>query len=527
MSRSDNQANAETELKLAASPEDFERIRHDNFVLSNIAGSTKTKHLQNIYFDTPDQKLRRKGYALRVRSDGQKLTQTLKSRADTNNSLLTRGEWEAPVKSLKPDLTLVEDQSVRDRIGLILPGDLQPIFENKVERYVGIVNASVEGKTRVLEIAFDRGEVSGGKNSEQICEIELELLRGDTATLYDFALELSNIATVRLETQSKSDRGYALSQGVPPGWYKAKAVSFDPDVSVDTAMEMIFRACLGHWSTNVPAAIDGTDPEGVHQARVGLRRFRSALAVFAGFIPDDQLTWLKAGAKAAINALGPARDWDVFVDELLMPVMASEPSEDMAALHTEALAMRANGRALASAALQSSDYSRFVLSVGAWIENRGWQASSKSDRSVPLRSLANALLSKRLRRSKKLGRGFKSLSTDARHEVRISLKKLRYASEFFRSLYDQDQSKAYIQVLSRMQDLLGHLNDVAVSERLLNDLLKQRATGPQFKPIHMTVHVAAGRVQGWYAHRVSAGEADILERWNNLVTHRPFWDERD
>src|SRR3546814_12223767 len=60
---------------------------------------------------------------------------------------------------------------------------------------------------------------------------------------------------------------------------------------------------------------------------VGLRRFRSALTVFGDLLPAAQLAWLQEEAKWALNALGSARDWDVFLADLLAPLEAARPGD--------------------------------------------------------------------------------------------------------------------------------------------------------------------------------------------------------
>src|SRR3546814_10017263 len=122
-------------------------------------------------------------------------------------------------------------------------------------------------------------------------------------------------------------------------------------MTADDALAAVLGACLRHWSANEAAAIDGSDPEGVHQMRVGLRRFRSALTVFGDLLPAAQLAWLQEEAKWALNALGSARDWDVFLADLLAPLEAARPGDaDLAALRgaardRQAQAYRQIGRA--------------------------------------------------------------------------------------------------------------------------------------------------------------------------------------
>ena len=97
--------------------------------------------------------------------------------------------------------------------------------------------------------------------------------------------------------------------------------------AVDRAIQAILRSCLQHWCANEAAALDGSDPEGVHQMRVALRRLRSAFSVFGRLIDPAQRAWLSDEAKTIVNGLGPARDWDVFLAELLAPVRAARQDD--------------------------------------------------------------------------------------------------------------------------------------------------------------------------------------------------------
>src|SRR3546814_11189111 len=62
----------------------------------------------------------------------------------------------------------------------------------------------------------------------------------------------------------------------------------------------------------------------------------------------------------------------------------------------------------------------------------------------------------------------------ARHEVRKDAKKLRYASEFFTSLFDRKRErrrhKKFVAALEGVQDKLGALNDLATAPQLLEQL---------------------------------------------------------
>ena len=107
-----------------------------------------------------------------------------------------------------------------------------------------------------------------------------------------------------------------------------------------------------------------------------------------------------------------------------------------------------------------------------------------------------------------------------RHQLRIALKKLRYAAEFFGSLYPRKRTDKYIEALKRLQDDLGHLNDVSVAERLVGDLLGQSAANARRGALQR----AAGLVLGWYAHGAHAVEKETVRKWMSFTEQKPFWN---
>src|SRR5260370_18033 len=85
-------------------------------------------------------------------------------------------------------------------------------------------------------------------------------------------------------------------------------------------------------------------------------------------------------------------------------------------------------------------------------------------------ALADRLLAERRKRTLKRGAHFARQSAERRHDLRVALKKLRYATEFFRSLYDRKSVQRYLRHLTELQAALGHLNDVASATDLVTRL---------------------------------------------------------
>ncbi len=513
----------EIELKLTAeSVDDLSAVLEAPCAAS--VEQRRTKKLETVYYDTPDLRLKRRGIAYRVRNTGDGYVQTVKVEAAPAGGLKQRAEWEAAVDGPEPDLDSIDEPTVRERLGMILPGELRPIFATRIDRETRIVNGAANGHRRRIEMAFDKGTIETETKALPIAEVELELLEGKPEDIYQLALELLESVPLRIELESKSARGYALASGGSKQPRKAGRLKLDKNISVEEAMAQIVRGCLEHWSANEAAALAGGDPEGIHQMRVSLRRLRSALTVFSSVIPDDQLVWFKQECKWLLSSLGPARDWDVFNTELLAPVIAARPDDkSLAQLGDAATAARGNGNETAVAAIKSPRYAVLMLRLGAWLDCRRWRKDTdgamRAELARPMVEVADTLLRRRHRKALKLGRRFRSLPAAQRHELRIALKKLRYTAEFFSSLYEQGQVKPYLRGLSGMQDALGHLNDVAVAERLLQSLIADQPAG---KKRDRLVN-AAGIVVGWYSHGVTAFEPKTVARWREFKDHRVFW----
>jgi CHAD domain-containing protein len=93
------------------------------------------------------------------------------------------------------------------------------------------------------------------------------------------------------------------------------------------AFKMIGLACLKQVVDNVPALIK-SDPEGVHQMRVGLRRLRGAMSLFAGLLSDPQTAGIKAELKWLTGELGPAREFEVLVNRVVAPIKRQRTNRD-------------------------------------------------------------------------------------------------------------------------------------------------------------------------------------------------------
>jgi triphosphatase len=513
-------AHREVELKLLVPPEDVERLRRHPRLRALSEGRPVTRALESRYFDTPSLDLARAGAALRLRRVGRLTIQTVKLRGSGQAGLFSRGEWECPVAGTQPDLSLVPDTELRARLARAVDGrPLAPIVVTSVRR--------TERRLRIgaqeIALALDVGEVRAGGKALPICELELELLQGEPATLYALALGLHESIPLRPALEDKARRGFAQLLGEGPTPERAQRPALESDASFDDALAAVFASCLDQILANEAAASAGVDPEGVHQMRVGIRRLRSALALLHAVSPAAPLERLREDLRWLAAELGGARDLDVFCDDILGPVVRARPDDPaLKRLAEVAREVRQEQYDALRRALASRRYTHLALDLGRWLATRGWRDQALTPESArlfaPAREVAADLLARRYRKVRRAGRRLEQRSPEEKHALRIQLKKLRYAAEFFGGLFAEPHSGKMVKRLARLQDVLGHLNDQATADRLLDVVLER--LGAEAGAGHQR---SAGLVAGWTG-RAAWEQLEALDRrWKRLLAVAPFW----
>ncbi|WP_188910880.1 CYTH and CHAD domain-containing protein [Salinarimonas ramus] len=477
----------EIELKLELAPADWKRLARAPFLAEPLAAAAKAKRTEATYFDTPDGRLRKAGVSLRLRRTGAKTVQTAKASEGVAAGLFDRTEVEAETAGETPDLALLDGtpfealfskRKVREGIA--------PAFTVSMRRRTLIVT---DGGF-VAEMVVDEGSVTAGERSEPVCEIELELRAGAAADLFAFARRIAESVPARLGFRTKSDRGYALLAGEASRVVKKIEVALDPAMSAGAAFQAIARACLAQLVANEEALRSLGAPGAIHQSRVALRRLRAAISLFKIVVEDERRRAVSAELKWMANALGAARDLDVQIATMVEPARAAEPDDpDLAHLAAAFAARREAALADAREASLGERYRLMLVDTAAWIEAGAWLEGERPQRDAPVAEFAARLLRKKRKRIAREGADLAALDADTRHEVRIEVKKLRYATEFFESVFAtphvagetakeaRKQAKkaarkatarhaAMLSLLETLQEDLGALNDLAVGARM-------------------------------------------------------------
>ena len=219
---------------------------------------------------------------------------------------------------------------------------------------------------------------------------------------------------------------------------------------------------------NIAVVADSEAIEGPHQLRVGLRRLRTALAVFDPALGSPASQPLAETAKRLGRVAGQLRDADVLADELVAGALALGPDPAAQAALTAALAARrAKVRARVRATLAAPETTRFLLDLGAFIEGRGWLLPSDYSQTArlaaPIGEVAPAMLDKRHGKALKRGRRIRGLDDEGLHALRKELKKLRYAVDMLGPIYKESRVDGYLKQLRELQDTFGSLNDAAMA----------------------------------------------------------------
>lgn len=503
-------APVETELKLLAPSGALDQLRTSPAILQSARNKGTVRRLETTYYDTNDHHLFDAGLSLRVRRSGRHFTQTIK--CFSVNGALTREEWEAPVKTLAPDLSALPTAEISEVFNQIAVHELVPIFVTRIRRHAIVLDVP-DGR---IEVAFDEGVIEAGVQREPVSEIELELKQGKAAALYQFGLGLMDVSQLRLGAQSKSDRGYALVLDNHPAAVKAGPSNLRGDDSVDEGIAKLLSACQQQILSNLYPAASGREPEGVHQLRVALRRLHTAFYCLRREMDAPSLQALDAEAKHFARTLGPARNWDVFTDSTLANLeKANLPDIEFSALRNASAPLRDQADREVRESIADGRTNRFLLSLGLAIEQRSWRNDVASGDlrilTETLTKFASRVLARLECKALKRGQHFRQMPPEARHKLRLTLKKLRYATEFFLPLYcKQVSSKKYIKQLSRLQDALGEANDIKTSRTLLSDIrVRVGVDSPD-------VHGAIGAVTGWQGHLELAGASRLHGRWRKF-----------
>lgn len=323
------------------------------------------------------------------------------------------------------------------------------------------------------------------------------MLAGGLAATFGLYMPLQSLAAEALALAGIEVPQRALGLPVlPAGWPPG-------DAFAHAAAHLL--GVLLHYA---PRAAAGQTGEPVHQMRVALRRLRSLTSLFHDAIASDEVTALRPALKVLATALGPARDWDVFLAETGHAVASAFPDEPkVAALAAAAETSRAEAYGELATLLAGPALHLLALQIAILIQTRPWPAGTQD-----CAAFGAALLVRRRHQVAKRSNNPAGLSEPALHALRLKAKRLRYAAEVFAPLFAGRPARRFLKRVAALQAALGLLNDGVVAAALMHELADAGGNG-----------LAGGMVRGFVAAQASDARTASTRAWRRLRRAEVFW----
>lgn len=423
----------------------------------------RSLHLQAKYFDTPTFILSQHSISLRQRLENDQWVQTLKLPTEQK---LKRAEFEHDLGTDEIELNIedyLKNKQIAKSVQSILAQHktvLEIQFQTDIDRKL----STFQFQNSQIEVSYDQGQIITQHDSLALHELEFELKQGTVQDLVSFILPRVKRYGLWLDVRSKAQQGFQLAQSI-----RENPVQFQTTLNLNAkdtpeiALKKIFNNCLNHLLPNSTAIASANfDSKHVHQARVAIRRLRSAIKTFSSWSLHIDPTW-QTQLTELFRQLGSARDLDVIREELLPQLEAvSAPKFKLPESQT------VDPQKLTKL-FRSFNFNYLILSLIQFIEQESHEKSKTS-----IHKLALKKISKLHRKIQIDAENYLNLDIEARHKTRKDLKRLRYSVEFIASLYDKSTIKKYLKAIKPAQESLGLYNDLIVAEEILIKLVKSQ-----------------------------------------------------
>jgi triphosphatase len=325
----------EIELKFIVNPTALDALR--NTLNSLESEHSDPRQLHNIYYETADNTLRSHDMGLRIRGVDGRYEMTMKIAGRAVGGLHQRPEYNVELSKPELDLALLPAEIWPEGVDVTALQDaLKPLFSTDFAREKWVVTH----RGSKVEIALDLGEVKAAELSEPLCELELELLEGETSAVLELAQQLVAQPGLRQGSLSKAARGYHLAAGDAPREIKPLTVlRVAPKATVEQGLEGSLEMALEHWLYHEELWVRGSkQAKSAVVNAVGL--VRHALALFGGIVPRKASAHLRellmsyeallaqnlkaeelvfspesSQAKLALTEWLVGRQWQPFIDE--------------------------------------------------------------------------------------------------------------------------------------------------------------------------------------------------------------------
>ena len=484
---------SEIELKFQI-PDAFQDMIYQDFCASKVYKQRLLAH----YYDTPDFQLAQQSIALRLRLEQGHWIQTLKYKTEQH---IERFEFESDLgKKKQPKLNLALYQDHIDELpALFTTEDASQNFKIKFSTDVERISKILLFNQSEIEVCLDIGHLVFQQEKLRIFEIEFELVQGSIHDLIRCIEPWMNKYQLWLDTRSKSQRGdlHLQQQDMLLPQY-AEPVVLDQAMTSNAAVHAILNNTFKHLLPNATALASGFyNSEHIHQARVAIRRMRSALKSYANLVHDIPPYWA-AQLRIIFQSLGNARDTDA-IRETLLPQLQQAGCSHLEiptaeSYHNQVMWI-----------FQSTETNQLILELMNYMTS---ELSPKNKKKKPFLKYAEKNLKKTHQRIADDIGHFSQLEDEEKHKLRKCFKHLRYNIEFVRSLYSNKAVKDYLKAIKPIQELLGQYNDLLVAEQFFHEL-------PENEEIHCAID--------WLNQQEKQQLKHIDKQLKAFKKIKPFW----
>lgn len=247
---------------------------------------------------------------------------------------------------------------------------------------------------------------------------------------------------------------------------RAQPPHLSPDQTLVQAAAYVLQEMWGQFTTNLTLLGTSDDPEVVHQARIGWRRFKSALRLFKSALKANPCpTWLPL--QGLRNLLSELRELDVASTDTLPTLESAFIDGNPCRAKDWQVMTQALGQAAASKrravrrALKNPRLRTALLDITEWLDTictEGTSVAQAGKPNIGLRPWARRRIT-RLHDRLKLHLTAPA-STENQHQTRIAAKRLRYGIETLRPLLPKQRAKRWAEQAVRLQTSLGVARDL-------------------------------------------------------------------
>jgi len=266
-----------------------------------------------------------------------------------------------------------------------------------------------------------------------------------------------------------------------------------------TLGEYAHQAIEQHFKKSIKpeaAVLQDSEPEYLHQMRVGMRRLRTALQVFGPALDLPEAVSIPRISKIA-KKLGAVRDLDVLQAELknrYYPSLQRSEQKQLDTVFKKLQKQRSHHFTELEKTLHRGHYQKFKKAFSHWVKNPEYQAIAEQPIVKVLPDLLLPLISQLLLHpgwlvGANLAQDQSSFKLDAKtvqklltkqetqlHDLRKQLKRVRYQTEFFTDFYDSAYA-AQVEDFKNIQDVLGQIQDYSVLSEFLSQELDSDLAG--------------------------------------------------